>query len=47
MAGLFSSQGFCLPHLTGVKGDPGPPGQRVSVMQINMLDVFRILEFQV
>lgn len=31
IAELFSSQGYCLPYLTGVKGDPGPPGQRVSV----------------
>lgn len=27
----FSSQGYCLPYQNGIKGEPGPPGPRVSV----------------
>lgn len=26
----FLLQGYCVPYHDGVKGDPGPPGQRVS-----------------
>lgn len=31
----FSSKGFCVPYLPGVKGEHGPPGPRVSVIETN------------
>lgn len=33
----FLLQGFCVPYLDGVKGDPGPPGPRVRSKNIYFL----------